>query len=456
MDPITIIVILVVVELASGGVSGAVGATAGAVADGAKAAAKETADGVAKLRDERAKELAKTKKGRAQLAGEERRRKARQFATRGIKAGVKALPGGAKSGWRRGRQVRRDAIAKVADGGRHAIDVARGKLPLGRQDERGEARRLYPLGGYVPDESPGGPDELVPHAACNGKGCEICGGDGEVSAWSQDPKFGVIPRAEQGQWRQPGDGLADPRVEITDERVHADDFTYATDTELRGLAAAGNRAANRELIRRTEARRQDMNAMGGCAHIDPETDRMCGRGTDDKFCDRHQQSPATGGGEGDAMPQMKPANTTEAYRAWCVGNGIDPDTGQKQSPAQGGGESTTKSKGEHVSEAVVEDKGAGPYVDGWEGEADGYETAVAFWEAKRDRLRASADVNQRHEIGGVDATLSALDAVVEALRGANEAHSGHATALRERWSAELLTQMNATGAESAQEVAGAR
>lgn len=52
---------------------------------------------------------------------------------------------------------------------------------------------LWRRPGY--DDSPGGPDEEVQHIQCGGEGCDMCGGDGTVPAWMQDPKHGVIPEA---------------------------------------------------------------------------------------------------------------------------------------------------------------------------------------------------------------------------------------------------------------------
>lgn len=510
MDPVTIVIVLVVLELATGGVSGAVGAAGGAVGEGAKAAWDETKKGANSWYAKRAKDLSKTRRGRARLAAEKRAAGAAAFVGRGVRAGVKAAPDGARNGWRQGRQARRDAFARVADGARHARDVGAGRVAQWR--DRGEPDEapgpvvpampttpIVPLGGYVRDESPGGPDELVPHVRCGGKGCDACGGDGEVPAWTQDPKHGVIPpleSVEQGAWRKPGGLPVDPRVVITDETVHADDFTYAGDSELRRLAAGGNRAAARELIRRANERQsresEEMDEPKSELHgwtaeerrearSVADTGKCCwvtrDRGFDGPrelcgapirkgyiFCvehlgDLHEQADRPDRFRFDQLdidaPERLDADDffhPDEYERWLRENFDEDGNPINQSPAQGGA-----NKGEHVSNSnfPAEKVGAAQYVPAWDTPGPTLELTMATISTLVEELAASAEANSHHEVGGVQDVVGKGQAVVEAIQAFGEAIGAHAAELHAEHD-RAIEATTGSSVESQREYAGAQ
>jgi hypothetical protein len=207
-----LLIALIIFEIVSGGFVTA--NVVGAASDAGRAAWDETKRGANSWYSRRAKDLAKTKRGRARLAAERHAAGAVAFVGRGVTAGARAVPGG---------------MAK----GRHFWAE---KSPVGRRWRKWRARNedatQTPDGATEPIVAPATLAPEPPGAA---------------------PEPPVAKRADPN----------DPRVVITDETVHADDFTYETDTGLRRLAADGNQAAARELIRRANERQKQSPAPGG-------------------------------------------------------------------------------------------------------------------------------------------------------------------------------------------------
>jgi hypothetical protein len=191
MDPVTIIIVLVLVEMTTGGVSGAIGATAGAATEGAKAAWDETKKGAKAWGAKRATDLEKTWWGRRRLATYRATGGAIGFTARGVKAGAKAAGPGAKSGWAKGRQLRNDgarlARQKVADGTATLGAKWRQRgTPDGTPDGTDGGASGAPVGGS--DEAPLAPDPT---------GCIFCGAPLE-GAMCSNPECGASPKKHGG------------------------------------------------------------------------------------------------------------------------------------------------------------------------------------------------------------------------------------------------------------------
>lgn len=118
-------------------------------------------------------------------------------------------------------------------------------------------------------------------------------------------------------------------------------------------------------------------------------------------------------------------------------------------PPSGGGNTTNEGAG------MAENRGVRPYLAIWEQAPEGLETTAASVTQRVDTLAAAAEANSVHEVGGIDAVVAAGEHAVEALRAFEEQVRAHQAALNEKWTPDVLAGLDATGAESGQELAGA-
>lgn len=370
MDPFTLVVIAcVMAEVGFGGpVTSSVigGATAAA-----KAAASEAQSGFSGWYAERAKKLGDTRWGRFRLRQESRAAGTAAFVGKGLKAGVKAAPSGAKRGRAKGRQVRDSATA-----------TGRAKLADGTAKVRGR------FGGT------GAGDDSGEDVQAAQKRCVQCGRV-HPSAWGDDCPLPNRNGYAVDSMDPTKAKRLDPEADVVAEPGRVDAL-YATDAELRRLAAGGNRDAAKELMRRQSEREQQATDV----------------------------SPAK----------------QESARA-------------KTTPAPSEGDN----KGDNMTDAAdfpAEKVGAAEYVPAWDTPGPQLELTMASLTTLVEEMTRSAEANSHHEVGGVEDVTGKGQAAVEALQAFGEAIGVHAKALHDEHD-DVIEKAKSGKSESQQEYVGA-
>ncbi|HET8661059.1 MAG TPA: hypothetical protein VFM55_18940 [Micromonosporaceae bacterium] len=273
------------------------------------------------------------------------------------------------------------------------------------------------------------------------------------------------------------------------------DLDKLQEKALMHRAEHGDREAAKDLVRR-----RGMNGHGGVvqptqsipladgarhAEVRDEMESLAARG-------RGTVSPAS-----DPAPEALPlgaAITAGAVRAgqvrpgqeiWHTGEGYDPIRGEvtavdretgaitvkwddghvttsvpvtsgsseanQTTPPTGGGNDTNHTEGA----PMAEERGVRPYLATWETAPDALETQAASVQQHFEGLQAAAEVNAKHEVGGIDVVVAAGNHAVEALKAYEEKVRAHKAALNAKWTPDMLRQLDATESQSGQELAGA-
>lgn len=456
------LIALIAFEVLSGGF--VTSAFAGAAVEGAKAAWGETSKGAKSWYGKRAKRMKKTRMGRWRLRTEATVAGGLAFLGRGVAAGAKAAPGGANKGRKARHAIRRKAVAKARAGGRQALATGGAKVAEWRTrggrgggpvaDDGGAAGGQSGGSDGAPETQPvvdGGGEVAPKHCATrncprgakSGPWCESCrtamakAADDHTTRAAADPCCSTWRDTGMGNqhaadcpdarpwWRRPGSsGADDPRVQITGETVHADDRTYDIGTTGKDTEEHGMHPGSFDAVRDADAAHPAKSRMQEIA--DAARAGLCPR------C----------GGQAVKGHLLCQACAAEAGFA-------TEEQSSQTTPPSGGGNTTNEGAG------MAENRGVRPYLAIWEQAPEGLETTAASVQQRVDTLAAAAEANSVHEVGGIDAVVAAGEHAVEALRAFEEQVRVHQTALNEKWTPDVLAGLDATGAESGQELAGA-
>jgi hypothetical protein len=404
MDPVTIAVIaFVVFEVASGGMVTA--SAVGAATEGAKAAWGETKKTANSWYSDRAKELEKTRWGRFRLRQEKRAAVTGAFLGRGLMKGAKAAPGGAKSGWAKGRQLRNDG-AKLA-----RQKAADGTATLGAKWRQRGPQRGTPDGadGGASGAPAGGSDEEP--VAPRPMGCIFCGVPLE-GAMCSNPECGASPKKHGGA-----------------------PTGYAGDGD--------HEAARRQMLATVNGRHVQVEVRDTPIEAIPDDQADLPVG----FVIRTGDDEIVKTGTGWHSTQHGPVTDAQ------VNDLIAQGKGHKNIPPTGGDDS----KGENVSDSSfpAEKVGAAQYVPAWDTPGPQLELAMSGVASLVEAMAASAEANSHHEVGGVQDVVGAGQAVVEAMQAFGEAVAAHAAALHAEHDA-AIEATKGSQTESQQEYAGAQ
>lgn len=121
-------------------------------------------------------------------------------------------------------------------------------------------------------------------------------------------------------------------------------------------------------------------------------------------------------------------------------------------PARGTEEPMSGSNLDQAADQV----GVVPYLAAWDGEGDGgAEIVAAQLDALLTRVQMAGEKNRKHDPDGVADVVAKIQGAIDAVGSAGEAVTAHATSLHAKWDS-TVERAKATGAESAEELLGAR